>query len=677
MWRAPVSLILACLRDCPNIASSPVYAMTMVLIGRILVVLSCAIWLALPASAQELLRSEVPEWVTQADFQRLPDRLFRHLLDGQAFHIVDRQVRWHDGRKETYYRIAVEAVNRSGLEAVATLTRDFDPVTETLTLVQLDLRRGDATTDLKTSVSADVFRRETNLESGIINGALTALIQIPGVQVGDIIDAAFIWSSEPYFEGDGKSGQVQLEFGVPVGFSRFVLNWPATAPLQTEARRTGLLQDDRRAGDVRRLTWHYPPSAPRGFDDDAPPEHDQYALASYSGLRGWGDITDALAQHYTASHALPEQWQDRVDEIARANESDDDRAYAALRLVQDSIRYVGIEVGEGGYFARPPEKVVSDQFGDCKDKSVLLKTVLEELGLTATVALANLDYGHGLNTALPSVAAFNHMIVGTRLDGRWVWMDPTGSHEGGSLATSLEPDLGYVLPIHHGSKDLLRIRHGDRPRYQQSVRETYTFTPLGMLLVVETLKRGDSANRERRLWATTPIDDIKTRFTEYYARAYPGIIATLDPVTQDDRQMNEFRVLEYYLLPRVALDRPDLLTDFPFRAQQPFSYVPEVLVRPRDAPLWMPHQLSHEHEIRIRNSPIEFIPPDPFHQSSAGFEFDFSANTRDGGNMDLKWEFRTVTRSVPAKDVPSVVDAARKAREHQTYWWDLSATEHD
>lgn len=631
--------------------------------------------LAIPALAQELLRSDLPDWVQKADRAEMPPELYRHVLDGQAFHMVDRQIRWHEGRKETYVRIAVEAANRSGLEAVATVSRDFDPAIETLTMVQLDVIRDGVATSLKGQVDADIFRRESNLESGIIDGTLTAFIQVPGIRVGDIIDAAFIWSSAPYFEGANLSGRMSLEYGVPVGSTRAILNWPADQPLSV-LPQTGLGDlTETTLGDTRKLVWTYPATAPRQFDEDAPPEFDPYAVAAYSGLQSWGDIVDALSSYYDTPHDVPEAWASRVEALATQYDSDEDRAYAALRLVQDEIRYVGIEVGAGGYFARSPEKVVTDQFGDCKDKAVLLKTVLRALGLEATVALANLDYGYGLPQLLPGAGAFDHMITGVKLGEEWVWMDPTATHEGGRLASSLEPDYGYVLPLTPGTNDLVRIASADRPRYVQSVVETYTFTPLGMILAVETVKRGDSANRERAYWATTPIDDIKRRFTEFYARAYPGITTSVDPVHEDDRDDNAFVIREFYLLPRTALLDPNLQQDFPFRAQQPFSFIPEVMIGKRQAPLWMPHKIDYQHEIRVRNAPIEFRAPEAYTKANSAFDFRFKGEAWDGGNMDLHWEFTSQARSIEPDHVPEIVEDAREARDYQSIWWDLTPDE--
>ena len=51
----------------------------------------------------------------------------------------------------------------------------------------------------------------------------------------------------------------------------------------------------------------------------------------------------------------------KVDQIAADHATPDARAYAALRLVQDEIRYVSLSVGAGGYFARPPDRGRSAQ----------------------------------------------------------------------------------------------------------------------------------------------------------------------------------------------------------------------------------------------------------------------------------------------------------------------------
>lgn len=644
---------------------------------RVALILLAVAILPARSTAFDLPRGPTPDWVDVAAIGAFDSGLYRYIVDGKAYRLVDRQVRWADGRKDTYLRIAIEAANRAALESVATVTRDFDPASETLTMTRLDLIRGDRRTDMRDSATADIFRRETGLEEGIIDGTLTALVQIPDVRVGDIVDVAFIWSSTAYFDGADKADLIDLEYAVPVGLSRVVLNWPTTAPLILAPDQPGVARSETQTDETRRIEWRLPGRAPRQFDDDMPPEYDPYATVAYSGLSGWGDLVAALGPYYRQEYPLPVEWAEKLSAIKAAHDDDADRAFAALRLVQDEVRYVGLEVGAGGYFARSPETVVANGFGDCKDKALLLATMLRDLGLRSTVALANLDAGYGLADSLPSALAFDHMIAGVWLNGGWVWMDPTASYEGGAAGTALQPDYGYVLPLAEGTSDLQMIDQARRQRYSKVTTETHDFNFFGMLLAVETVKSGDAANSERAYWASTPIGEIARNYLTYYASSYPGIQSLQEPEMIDDRAANEVRIREYYLLPRDDLAAGDLTADFPFYAPQPFSIFPDAQIGERQAPLYVPHGLAIEHHIRVRGAPIEFVAPDPVEIENPAFAFRFSSDQWDGGNLDLNWSFASKSRTVPPAEVKGVIHDANAASAWRTFYWNLDPEDAD
>ncbi|MGB3313715.1 MAG: hypothetical protein WBB85_04845, partial [Albidovulum sp.] len=214
-------------------------------------------------------------------------------------------------------------------------------------------------------------------------------------------------------------------------------------------------------------------------------------------------------------------WEAKLDAIRADHAGDIARATAALRLVQDEIRYVGIEVGTGGYFARPPLTVASQGFGDCKNKALLLRVMLNRLGIDAYPALTDLDEGYALAAAQPAIGAFDHMILRVDIDGRTYWVDPTGSHEGGTLDVATPPDYGYALALTGSGKDGLEaIDVSHAPSWQWQATERFTFTFAGAFLTVSTEYRGASANARRYAWATEPQDDISRGYLDFYARRY-------------------------------------------------------------------------------------------------------------------------------------------------------------
>ena len=81
------------------------------------------------------------------------------------------------------------------------------------------------------------------------------------------------------------------------------------------------------------------------------------------------------------------------------------------RWVEKNIRYVAIEDGENGFIPRPASLVLHRRYGDCKDKTSLLKALMTSQGIDASmvwVGTRDLPYKY---SEFPSVMVDNHMIA--------------------------------------------------------------------------------------------------------------------------------------------------------------------------------------------------------------------------------------------------------------------------
>lgn len=108
-------------------------------------------------------------------------------------------------------------------------------------------------------------------------------------------------------------------------------------------------------------------------------------------------------------------------------ESDKLKKVQLLTDYVKSIRYENNRFGEGGYIPLNPEVVIEKNYGDCKDKSMLLYHLLKSEGITAYPALVMTNDQDILVESIP-MWKFNHMIVYVELDStNKLWIDPTVS----------------------------------------------------------------------------------------------------------------------------------------------------------------------------------------------------------------------------------------------------------
>ncbi|WP_333816151.1 DUF3857 domain-containing transglutaminase family protein [Tabrizicola sp.] len=629
---------------------------------------------ALPLAAQTLTLAEDPAWVDIAPIPEGNAATRAEVERGQYFLLSDHQIRWEGDVRQSWNRVVAEVTDRAGLEELATIRVDFDPTNESTSLTRLLIHRGDQLIDLKASIAPQVYRRETRLDEGIIDGTLTAVVQVPDLRVGDVLEQATLLETRPMLGAGEHGGSSWLEWSTPVVLSRTLLIWPKDAPLEVAPLPDRVTHTATDIGDgTLRHEWRRENHVPPIDEESVPYEVIEDALLRFSDTSDWTPLALAIAPHYTRDYPLPPEWEARVDRIAQENPSSDARAYAALRLVQDQLRYVSLSVGAGGYLARPPEEVIASGFGDCKDKSLLLRVILTRLGIPSAVALTDLDAGYGLPEELPMLGVFDHMILRATLDGQSVWMDATGSHEGGSLGTATQPDYGYALPITgKGPAALERMEVTATGTWAQEVREDYDFSVIGLFLTVETLNLTGAADAARARWATTPASQIGRDFLDFYQKRYPGLTEAKPPRMTDDRGQNRVTVVETYFLPATALDRNGLRQDFPFASTGLMDRFPDPPTRPRRLPLAVGGPWSFTHKVTVKDAPIDFNPPEDVAVSNPAFDFSLKGASSEGGSMDLTWTYRPKAHAVPADQVAEVLEDADAVRDATWYSWDLT-----
>jgi Domain of Unknown Function with PDB structure (DUF3857)/Transglutaminase-like superfamily len=125
-------------------------------------------------------------------------------------------------------------------------------------------------------------------------------------------------------------------------------------------------------------------------------------------------------------------------------------------FVQRDIRYVAIELGIGGWQPHPAPEVFTHRYGDCKDKTTLLRSMLHEIGIDSYLVAIYTQRG-AITPLTPAHHGFNHAIIAVKL--------PEGLSDPSVIATIQHPKLGRLL-FFDPTNDL--IPFGQLPGYLQA-----------------------------------------------------------------------------------------------------------------------------------------------------------------------------------------------------------------
>lgn len=427
--------------------------------------LTAALFATAAHAGDKPLFQPVPDWVIDAGPIDPGDKSQSALLR------IDRQQRIDGDRVLAYQDIAARINSAEQLAGFGALSLIWHPSKGDLIVHRAQIIREQEIVDLTAKPDTLlVLRREQGLERQWISGILTAALQIEGLRIGDIIRLSVTTT----FEDPAQGGNVQVVEGlvteprvVPSG--AFSLEWPENKPLKWRVNVANASAKIKTANGLSRLTIAQPlpkqPEKPAG----APARYTLVPLVEATSFDSWEEVSKTTARHYGVAGSLSadSDLTARIDAIAARSSDPLERAAAALRLVQDDIRYLFNGQSQGNYVPQSPMETWQKKFGDCKAKTLLLIAVLDRLGLPSEAALVNSQYGDALPERLPSIAAFDHVIVRLPLNGRVYWLD--GTTRGTRLADIGDtPPFRYALPVRPEGSTLeaIEFRPAARPTEQ-------------------------------------------------------------------------------------------------------------------------------------------------------------------------------------------------------------------
>nr|MBP6626727.1 DUF3857 domain-containing transglutaminase family protein [Arenimonas sp.] len=627
-------------------------------------VLICA---TLQAQAADFSTGPKPGWVQDIALDLDAPVPQEQTSGGVFFLLTDLQFR-AGPQPVAFGRMAMKATGSDGLEAAAHVEIGFDPSFQTLTLHWVDvIRDGQRQARLPTT-PVRMIQRESELEYQIYDGRKTANLFLDDVRVGDVVDYAYsVQGQNPAFAG-AIFGGLSMQWDVPVRDDHTRLLVPRGTPLQLSSRNGAPEPTRSVLGDYDQVVWRQANVAPLANEDGTPGWFDDFASVQWSQYPHWGAVVDWALPLYVPQDQLGEEADAELARIVRAYPSNAERTAAVLRFVQSQIRYLGVEVGAGSYQPTPPRRVLERRFGDCKDKTLLMLSMLHRLEIPAHAALVNTEVGRGLVDQLPRPDVFDHVLVRVQLDGRDHWLDPTRDTQFGSLENLHQPDFGKALVVAPGARALVPMRLAGQPAPKREVHTQFD-ARRGMdqpaRMTVRTINQSDDAESMRGLLAREPRESVQKDYLNFYAAFYPGIVSAGPLEVEDDREANRLVTVERYEIAdfwgknaktgvRSAVAHA---ADMQGQFDDPKTPI-------RRAPMALEHPVDFTHTTEILLHDTWPIDDSQTRVSDPGFEFEHRVRGHSQGRrVVLQDHYRSLADHVPAAAMARHVANLQQAKD--------------
>ena len=567
--------------------------------------------------------------------------------------LKDRQI--NAGNNESFHHEVRQVLTPMGVNNNSHISVYFDPAYQLLTFHWIRIWRGTNALNRLDPDKILVTQPGLDIDELLFDADKSALVLLDDVRAGDIIDYAYTLQGDNPVQAGHFSDYVEMQSSWPIDRMATRLLWPAARRLYVKDHGTDIKYTAVRRGDVIEFDWNA--SKVSGWRDEPPLPVWYHPLpwVQLSECQKWTEVNRLALGLFTNTAPLSPELKRKITEWKRLPDREQ-QILTALRFVQDEVRYLGIESGATGYQPAAPSTVFERRYGDCKDKSFLLATILRALGVEAWPALVNTRMRQSVFDLQPSMAAFNHVITQVNSDGETFWLDATALYERGPLAARSWPNYGYALVVRPGTTALTPIF----PSRVQPKTTVTQYIQLGRLdqpatIKVVTVAEGQNADALRAYYATTVRDDIARANVNYYARFYPEIAATAPLVLTDDDQVNRVEVDEFYSV-------QDIWSRFPSDTTFHCQIFPENIAGTVGAPAvslrTMPlgvafpnHQVFHA---EIVSPTLMNFQPDDQTVDNPAFYFHRTAGYVQG-KLILDYEYRALTDAVTPDLVPTYV----------------------
>lgn len=433
-------------------------------------ILPAALWAAVLLALAPAAFADAPEWLRAVARQPVP----LYPSNVEAVVLLDEQTTTvnEKGEIKTVYRRAIKILSTRGRDR-GTVGVSFDKDTKLNYL-----RAWCIPAEGKEFEAKDKDAIETALGDGSLYVDNRArILRIPAADPGNIIGYEYEQKQRPYVLED----QWWFQAEDPVRRARYNLTLPDGWGYQAAWRNFKPV--DSLATNEFEGRWEL---------TNVPPLHIEPAMPARSAVRGrlivtlypsrqslrnkslrsWSDVGSWYTQLSTGRRDVTPEIKQKAGDLTANAPNTLAKIQALAAFAQRDIRYVSIQIGIGGYQPHEAQAILTNRYGDCKDKVTLLSSLLSVIGIESYYVLVHTDRGV-VAPEVPSAMSFNHVILAMRLPadvdpitlyasrphdkfGRILYFDPTDDMTPiGYLPGALQ--ASYGLFVHSGTGEMIEL----------------------------------------------------------------------------------------------------------------------------------------------------------------------------------------------------------------------------
>lgn len=564
---------------------------------------------------------------------------------------------------------AIQANDQSSLGSIGQYGISFYPLYQKLLLHRVVILRSGKVLDRMKTVNTRLLQRETGMENGMYGGATTVQLLIDDVRMGDTLWITYTvegenpvfgkkWSND--FGWDGAS-PIELRKLTVMHEAKKPLYWKQIGDFRTEEIKPTIVN----VGNMRHMIFEGRGIEALEGEPSTPSEYFPARLLQFSEYENWNEVANWASGLFSQTgkgaefKKLVQQFSKQETPLAKASE--------ALHWVQNEIRYFSVSIGENSHKPQMPETVLQRRYGDCKDKSLLLVSLLSQMGIESHLVLLNAQAPKITAKVNPTPIWFDHVIVQIVLNGEIYYVDPTRNGQSASIDKISNAFKGASgLLVSPATKGLITFtgRQIKDPLYEHV--ETIEVSDLDGDAVLETTEiyRENYAEWARLRFVNLSATELKKEMLSLYEKLYPGVSLIDPPNFKDFPEANLFELKARYKMPKPIIKKDDRYgIEYDSQILYNTLGIPDKIVR--NFPFSLPRDNYHGRyqlnihwpkKVRGNEGPVQKVIDNPFYKLSEEFVY-------RGNDVSYMLDFKTKQNTIEAKDLPELQIQGKRLTE--------------
>jgi transglutaminase-like putative cysteine protease len=173
----------------------------------------------------------------------------------------------------------------------------------------------------------------------------------------------------------------------------------------------------------------------------------EFEMEGYEGdMSSWSSFGEWYLNLKSGRDKLPPELVNKINALSDSLENDKDKVRRLYQYLQESTRYVSIQLGIGSWQPMAAMQVYQNGYGDCKALTNYMQAMLRVIGITSYAALIN--HGRREPDAMPDFpcARFDHIILFVPLKTDTLWLECTSKTcPPGHVGAELEDRYALVI----------------------------------------------------------------------------------------------------------------------------------------------------------------------------------------------------------------------------------------